>query len=102
PAGGTRAAPPGPVLEALLRQRRPRCLPCLALGRARRCRQRSGGGPRPRPGCVARRCDARANLVRPAPPDDALDEPADVPAGHELQVTPAPLAAVPIPAALSF
>ena len=76
----------GAVPDALLRRGRSGRLPHRPLGRSRR----DGGGAAGRSGSrfrpLARRRDrgARAFRGRPAASDDALREPADVPAGHDL------------------
>ena len=84
PALAARAAGEGRVLDALLRQRRPRRVPRLAVGRTRRGRHRARRRPGRRPGRVARGRDRGADQVHLGDPldDDALDEPADLPAGR--------------------
>ena len=76
----------GALPDALLRRRRSGRLPHRPLGRSRR----DGGGAAGRSGSrsrpLARRCDRGARAFRGRPPasHDALREPADVPAGHDL------------------
>ena len=78
----------GQVQDQVLRERRPRRLPRLALGGDRGGGQRAGE-PRRAPDPTAWRSDATAERIRFAPAflpvHDALDEPADLPAGDQLR-----------------
>ena len=89
--------PPGrrAVQDAVLRQRGPGDVPRLAVGGARagggRARGRAG---QPEPGRLARRRRGREDLLLARLPvhHDALDQPAHVPAGHQLLGPPLGLA----------
>jgi hypothetical protein len=83
PASAARPARPGRVPQPLLRRRRPGRMPSLAVGRARRGRRCARGEAGRRPGRLASGRERRADPVRARNPhdDDALVEPADVPAG---------------------
>src|SRR5205085_9201670 len=80
----------------LLRARGPRGMPWVALAGARRRRRRIAGRTGRRSGLVARRRTAGADRLRPVAADDALDEPAHLPAGDLLPQPPA-LVARPYP-----